>query len=201
MENREYSAGFMAQAVWFIEFKKVVQLISAGKTREEIRRACVEENLFGAPNPYRSGRMFGYLTNRAAAMDDELLELFLHSDMNTQKIINLICILKTDRLFYEFVYEVYREKAYLGIDTLSLGDISAYFHNKGSQIEKVGSWNESTFRRLRTCYTRALCEAGLVTTENKKDFRITPPLMDLSLERYLTKSNQTAILKAITGVA
>ena len=33
MENREYSAGFMAQAVWFIEFKKIVQLISAGKTR------------------------------------------------------------------------------------------------------------------------------------------------------------------------
>lgn len=201
MENREYSAGFMAQAVWFIEFKKVVQLISAGKTREEIRRACVEENLFGAPNPYRSGRMFGYLTNRAAAMDAELLELFLHSDMNTQKIINLICILKTDRLFYEFVYEVYREKAYLGIDTLSLGDISAYFHNKGSQVEKVSSWNESTFRRLRTCYTRALCEAGLVTPENKKDFRITPPLLDLSLEQYLTRANQTAILKAITGVA
>lgn len=200
MENREYSAGFMAQAVWFIEFKKVVQLISAGKTQEEIRRACVEENLFGAPNPYRSGRMFGYLTNRAAAMDAELLELFLHSDMNTQKIINLICILKTDRLFYEFVYEVYREKAYLGIDTLSLGDISAYFHNKGSQVEKVSNWNESTFRRLRTCYTRALCEAGLVTTENKKDFRITPPLLDLSLEQYLTRANQTAILKAITGV-
>ena len=136
MENWEYSAGFMAQAVWFIEFKKVVQLISAGKTREEIRRACVEENLFGAPNPYRSGRMFGYLTNRAAAMDAELLELFLHSDMNTQKIINLICILNTDRLFYEFVYEVYREKAYLGIDTLSLGDISAYFHNKAARLRR-----------------------------------------------------------------
>ena len=172
MENREYSAGFMAQAVWFIEFKKVVQLISAGKTREEIRRACVEENLFGAPNPYRSGRMFGYLTNRAAAMDAELLELFQHSDMNTQKIINL-----------------------------SLGDIGAYFHNKGSQIEKVGSWNESTFRRLRTCYTRALCEAGLVTAVNRKEFRITPPLLDLNLEQYLVRSGQSAILKAITGVA
>ena len=200
MKELEYSAGFMAQAVWFIEFKKTVQMIYDGKTKDEIRHACVEENLFGAPNPYRSGRMFGYLTNRAAAMDAELLELFLHSDMNTQKIINLICILKTDRLFYEFVYEVYREKAYLGIDTLSLGDISAYFHNKGSQVEKVSSWNESTFRRLRTCYTRALCEAGLVTTENKKDFRITPPLLDLSLEQYLTRANQTAILKAITGV-
>ena len=200
MENREYSAGFMAQAVWFVEFKKVVQLISAGKTREEIRRACVEENLFGAPNPYRSGRMFGYLVNRAATMDSDLLSLFMNSDMDTQKIINLICILKTERLFYEFVYEVYREKAYLGIDTLSRGDISAYFHNKGSQVEKVSSWNESTFRRLRTCYTRALCEAGLVTTENKKDFRIPPPLLDLALEQYLTRANQTAILKAITGV-
>lgn len=200
MKELEYSAGFMAQAVWFIEFKKTVQMIYDGKTKDEIRHACVEENLFGAPNPYRAGRMFGYLVNRAATMDSDLLSLFMNSDMNTQKIINLICILKTDRLFSEFVYEVYREKNYLGIESISLGDISTFFHNKASQNERIGTWNESTFKRLRTCYTRALCEAGLVITENKKDFRITPPLLDLSLEQYLTRANQTAILKAITGV-
>ena len=133
-------------------------------------------------------------------MDSDLLSLFMNSDMNTQKIINLICILKTDRLFSEFVYEVYREKTYLGIESISLGDISTFFHNNASQNERISTWNESTFKRLRTCYTRALCEAGLVTTENKKDFRITPPLLDLSLEQYLTRANQTAILKAITGV-
>lgn len=175
-------------------------MIYDGKTKDEIRHACVEENLFGAPNPYRAGRMFGYLVNRAATMDSDLLSLFMNSDMNTQKIINLICILKTDRLFSEFVYEVYREKTYLGIESISLGDISTFFHNKASQNERISTWNESTFKRLRTCYTRALCEAGLVTTENKKDFRITPPLLDLSLEQYLTRANQTAILKAITGV-
>lgn len=43
-----YSAGLMSQSFWFIEFKKVVKLISDGKSQNEIKSACIEENLFGA---------------------------------------------------------------------------------------------------------------------------------------------------------
>lgn len=33
-----YSAGLMSQSFWFIEFKKVVKLISDGKSQNEINR-------------------------------------------------------------------------------------------------------------------------------------------------------------------
>ena len=51
---KAYSAGLMSQSFWFIEFKKVVKLVSDGKSQNDIKAACVEENLLGAVNPYRA---------------------------------------------------------------------------------------------------------------------------------------------------
>ena len=57
---KAYSAGLMSQSFWFIEFKKVVKLVSDGKSQNDIKAACVEENLLGAVNPYRAKRVAGY---------------------------------------------------------------------------------------------------------------------------------------------
>ena len=38
-----YSAGLMSQSFWFIEFKKVVKLISDGKSQNEIESACIKK--------------------------------------------------------------------------------------------------------------------------------------------------------------
>ena len=45
---KAYSAGLMSQSFWFIEFKKIVKLVSDGKSQNDIKAACVEENLLGA---------------------------------------------------------------------------------------------------------------------------------------------------------
>ena len=111
----EYSAGLMSQSSWFLEFKMAVKLRYAGMDYDLIKKKCIEENLFGAAKEYRALRMAGYIITRVKAMDDALVELFCTSDLATQKLINLITILRTDRLFFEFVYEVYREKVLLGI--------------------------------------------------------------------------------------
>ena len=132
-----YSAGLMSQSFWFIEFKKVVKLISDGKSQNEIKSACIEENLFGAVNAYRSKRIAGYLTNRAAALDAKEVQLFMESDPATQKLLNLIAILRTDRLFFEFLFDVYREKIILGIPIMETRDANIFFNNKKYRVPKL----------------------------------------------------------------
>ena len=85
----KYNAGLMSQSFWFIEFKKLVLLYHDGKDYNEIKRLCIEENLFGAINPNREKRMYGYLITRLKSMDDRLIDIFVNSDINTQK---LICL-------------------------------------------------------------------------------------------------------------
>lgn len=193
-----YSAGLMSQSFWFIEFKKVVKLISNGKSDEEIKSICIEENLFGAAKEYRAKRMCGYILNRAKKLDQTMIDLFLNSDLNTQKIINLITILKGDRLFFEFMFEVYREKVILGIPIIEDTDLKVFFSNKEAQSEDVALWKDTTKKHLRTNYMTYLVDANLITIIDKQR-TITPPILDIALERYLEACGDTAIIKAITG--
>lgn len=199
MESKKYSAGLMSQSFWFLEFKKVVKLRQEGMAFDDIKKKCVEENLFGAAREYRALRMAGYIINRVKAMDETLVDLFCNSDLATQKLINLVTILRTDRLFFEFVYEIYREKVILGVDTMEEADVNVFFTRKETQSELIAGWKDSTKRHLRSCYLNFMTDANLLTVMNKKKM-ITPPILDIALERYLQSIGEEVLVKALTGV-
>ena len=200
IQELPYSAGLMSQSCWFVEFKKIVQLIAAGRTEDEIKSECLENNLLGAVKEYRAKRMYGYLINRSKMLDEELIQLFMERDLGTQKLINLIAILRGDRLFFEFVYEVYREKAILGQRELEDQDVNVFFRNKGNQSELVENWNDSTKKHLKSSYLTCMADAGLLRVE-KKVRSITTPIVDSRLASYLKRSGDHALLVAISGVA
>ena len=199
MTELQYSAGLMSQSFWFLEFKKVVKLRQSGMDYNDIKKKCIDDNLFGAAKEYRALRMAGYVINRVKTMDDQLIELFLSSELATQKLINLVTILKTDRLFFEFVYEVYREKSILGVGVLEDADVNVFFTQKEAQSELIAGWKDSTKKHLRSCYLNFMTDANLLTVVNKKK-TITPPIVDIALERYLISNGDEVLLKALTGV-
>lgn len=194
-----YSAGLVSQSFWFVEIKRIIKLINDGMTEEEIRKLCINENLFGAMKEYRAKRIYGYIWNRTKKLDKAMIELFCASDIATQKVINLISILKSDRLFLEFMFEVYREKNILGVNVIEDSDVKVFFRNKEIQSEDVAAWSDSTKRRLRSIYINYLTDSNLLTVVEKKK-TITPPILDIALERYLEANGDDTILKAIMGV-
>lgn len=199
MVEKAYSAGLVSQSFWFVEMKKVIKLIDSGKNEEDIKKICIDENLFGAAKEYRAKRMYGYIWNRTKKLDKALIDLFCTSDLATQKIINLIAILRSDRLFFEFMFEVYREKKILGVPVMEDIDVNVFFKNKEIQSEDIAAWTDNTKRRLRSIYFNYLIDANLLTVVDKKKM-ITPPILDIALERYLERCGDNSIIKAITGV-
>lgn len=195
-----YSAGLISQSFWFIEFKKVVKLISDGNSLRNAKTVCIEENLFGAGNVYRAKRIAAYLTNRAAALDAKELKLFMESDLATQKLLNLIAILRMDRLFFEFLFEVYREKIILGIPVLEDRDAKIFFKNKEVQSAAIEAWKDTTKKKLRGCYFNYMVDANLLAMDGKIR-RITPPILDTALERHLAAKGDGVLLRAIQGVS
>ena len=186
MEYKKYSAGLMSQSFWFLEFKKVVGLRKDGLTYEKIKKKCVEENLFGAAKEYRALRMAGYIITRVKAMDDMLVELFFTSDLLTQKLINFI------------IYEVYREKVILGTGMMDEADVNIFFTRKEAQEELIADWKDSTKRHLRSCYLNFMTDANLLTVTGKVR-KITPPILDIALERYLQSTDDEIMIKALMG--
>lgn len=199
MKCKKYSAGLMSQSFWFLEFKKAVKMRQEGMTYDDIKKKCVEENLFGAAKEYRALRMAGYIITRVRAMDDILVDLFCTSDLATQKLINLVTILRTDRLFFEFVYEIYREKVILGVEIMEESDVNVFFTRKEAQSELIAGWKDSTKRHLRSCYLNFMKDANLLTVIDKKKM-ITPPILDIALERYLQSVGEEVLVKALAGV-
>lgn len=198
MIEQNYSAGIMSQSFWFNEFRQLLKLKRENCEPDEMKKRVIEENLFGAPNEYRAKRIYGYLINRVSLVEKELSDLFFSSDLATQKLINLIAVLRGDRLFFEFLYEVYRDKIILGEKTLELSDGKIFFNHKETQDDNVLAWKDQTKKRVQSAYYNFMIEANLLEIVDKKKL-ITPPLLDIALENYLRSNGETAIIKAITG--
>jgi hypothetical protein len=200
MENK-YNAGLMSQSFWFVEFKKIVFLYYNGTNCDEIKRLCIEENLFGAVSPNREKRMCGYLLTRLKSMDERLIKLFVSSDVSTQKMINLITVMNTNRLFFEFVYDVYRNKLIIGDSSIGLKDANIFFIQKEAQNEELASWKESTKKKLRSLFLNFLTEANFIkrVDDTKQKRIINRVFITMELESYMKSTNMN-LYKAIAGV-
>ena len=156
MEKKPYSAGAVKMSFWFMEFRKVVELLASGKTLEEIKEMNKNENIFGAPTAARANQIFVTVSGRIKTLDKSFVEVFQRSDVAMQKIFVLVSSLAYDSLFFEFVYEVIREKLILGADTLTDSDIRIFFKDKSIQDERVAKWTAATLKRLGAYYKTCL---------------------------------------------
>lgn len=199
MKKREYSAGMVKLSFWFSEFRKVVNLINKGSTLNEIKALSLEENIFAAPTQERAIQIFNTVSRRVKSLDQSFYPLIEQSDVSTQKIIALIAIMKTDSLFFDFIYEVYREKLIIGSDELADSDVRIFFKDKQLQSEKVAKWTDYTLKRLGTCYKTLLMEAGL-TDRSSENRKILKPILDKTLEQCLKDNGMELLIHALTGV-
>ena len=199
MERREYSAGMVKMSFWFSEFRKVIQLLNEGRSWDEIKRLSLDENLFGAPTNARAKQILTTVSDRVKSIDEGYYRLFEYSDISTQKIIALISIMNTDTLFFDFVYEVYREKLIIGSDALTDSDLGVFFKNKQVQSDKVAGWTDYTLKRLGACYKTLLMEAGMIDRALGERVLL-KPILDIGLERRLKDTGMELVLKALTGV-
>lgn len=119
MPRKEYSAGMVKLPFWFSEFKKIIGLLNSGKTLPEIKSMNLKENIFSAPTEARAIQIFNTVSTRVRALDEGFYSLFEQCDVSNQKLIALIAVMESDSLFFDFMYEVYREKLIIGIDEIS----------------------------------------------------------------------------------
>jgi hypothetical protein len=199
MERKEYSAGAVKLSFWFMEFRKVAGLLNKGKTLDDIKKLNSEENIFGAPTKDRAEKIMNTIANRMNCIPSSFLRIFTDSDIATQKLFVLASILASDTLFFDFVYEVIREKMILGSNEFSDSDVRIFFRNKQVQDEKVASWTDATIARLGTSYKTMLFEAGM-TDRGKTIRKVNKPILDPVFAHWLDDNGLVQIEKTLAGV-
>ena len=198
MNRKEYSAGAVKHAFWFMEFRKVVSLRLEGKTWEEIKQLNENENIFGAPTKLRATQIFT-VSARVKSLNDSFYPIFDACDLASQKLFALVAAMTYDVLFGDLVYELVREKMIIGSNELADSDLRIFFKDKQQQNDKVAKWTEATIKKLMVTYKSMLFEAGV--TNKAKDIReIYKPLPDPAMEGWMKEQGMMYQLKAIMGV-
>lgn len=199
MKRKEYSAGAVKHSFWFMEFRKEVKLLAEGKSFEDIRKLCETENIFASATPERAIQTYNTVTARIKSLGDNFYQIFLDGDIATQKLFALSAMMAYDTLFFDFVYEVIREKMIIGSNEYTQSDLNIFFKDKQLQSEKMAGWTEATLRRLSRNYKTYLFEAGL-TDKGKDTRKIYKPILEPDMERWLIEHDMKQIVKALSGV-
>ena len=201
MKRNEYSAGAVKFALWFMEFRKVVQLLAQGRSFDEIKVLSAEENIFGASTPARAAMIQSTLAARIKNLDPSFYPLFMDSDVATQKLYALTGCFAHDTLFFDFMYEVIREKMIMGTNGLADADIHIFFKNKRAQDLIVEKWTDQTLERLGRSYKTQLYEAGLLDDKTKETERkILKPILDPVFKHWLEDYGYGQVVKALEGI-
>lgn len=200
MTRHPYSAGAVKYAFWFAEFRQEVELLLAGRSFAEIEALAREANLFGTRTPARSRTIYITVTRRIRALGPDFYDLFMAADLAGQKTLALAAIMADDTLFFDFVYEVVREKILMGTNAFTDADIRIFFRNKQVQDETAAKWTDATIKKLCVVYKQYLMNAG-ITDNGRNERKILKPILDPSLERWLSDHEMAVIVKALTGEA
>ena len=198
MGKREYSAGIVSKGFWFLEFKKYLELLKNGNNENDIRKMQDEENIFSAPSKDYGKRIISEINKRIKILPEGIKELFFKSDTGTQKVINLLSIMGTDKLFFEYVYNSYRNELLLGTKKYNPGIVMKFLKEKAEQNEEVAKFSEKTLKRMQGTYGNYLKEAGLLEEKNK-EILYGKVYLDYELEKLLRENNMEIYIKTLKG--
>lgn len=198
MKKLEYSAGAVCKGFWFQGFKKYNELLNKGFTDGEIKIKQNDENIFKAPSKSYGKRMVNEVSRRTKALPEEIRVLFSNLSISDQKILNILGLMLTDRLFFEFMYEVYREKIIVGNLVLDSSDIKVFLDDKSEQSTKVLNFTSQTKKRLAGAYRTYLREASLLI-EDKELSKLRKPVLNIHLEEEMKKKDLVPFLRVFLG--
>ncbi|GAB6563738.1 DUF1819 family protein [Bacillus cereus group sp. Bc222] len=195
VKGLEYSAALTGASFLLYELKQVLKLKKQGLSDAEIKKKVVEDNIFEYRTTSSLKRSLPSVIRRLNVIDDTLCDLLLESPLEVSKIINLYAIMKTDRLFFEFMKEVIQEKLEANNYLLEKKDLNIFFLSKTEQDEKVAKWTELTINKLKQVYIKLLLEAGLL--RDKKSGELNRLLIDEELKRHFISIGDFSYLQAM----
>ena len=192
----EYSASLTGDPLLYFEMRETAALILEGLSEDKIKEKIYAENIFQYDTKNRIYRRIASLKTRLSLLDEYLLNMLVNGMSETGKIITLWTIYKTNRLFYEFMEEVVKEKLLLG-QGLEDMDVSLFFQRKAEEDDKVATWQEITVKKLKSVIKKILSETEIL----KRDKSLQRKILHPDLRAHLLDKGERQFLACIEGTA
>ena len=199
MNRKPYSSAIKKTPFKYPIAKKIAKLMLDGLDRDEIYHRCFDENFIEVESLERRREITNVLYNRLCALDEFLLNQFYNADVATSKFILVYAIAKTDSLFFDFLFEKYRDalmsenRKYLSMD-----DFDEFFASKKQTDLIVAKWGKFTLDCLTTGYRNILVDSGFGRRE-KKNIIVNRVMIHPAVEEHIELIGDKDYLKAMLG--
>ncbi|MCB2290856.1 DUF1819 family protein [Clostridium sp. CS001] len=195
IKKLEYTSTLTSASFSYYELKQVLKLKVEGLSDKEIKDKVNEENIFQYKSKSSSNKIMSAIIVRVKVLDEYLIKTIISEPMEIGKIVNLYIIMKTNRLFFEFMNEVIRERLEFNNDILEKKDINIFFIAKAEQSETVAQWSEVTNRKLKQVILKILTEVGIL--ENIKTGKLSRLIIPPELKDYLINIGDRGYIEAM----
>ena len=199
MNRKPYSSAIKKTPFKYPIAKKIAKLMLDGLDRDEIYQKCFDQNYVEIESLERRREVTNVVYNRLCSLDEYLLKEFYNGDVATSKFILVYVIAKTDTLFFDFLFEKYRE-ALLNPERhyLSIDDFDSFFESKKQVDLIVAKWGNFTLQCLTKGYRNILVESGLGRRE-RKTIVVERVMIHPTVEKHIELIGDKDYLKAVLG--
>ena len=188
--------------LWYKETCQAVEMIvNEQKTLAEIKCLSEQENIFNAATISRANEIRIVVARRIRAVNNLFLCKFLSLDIQMQKLFCIVMVMLTDRMFFEFMDFVYREKLITNCPVLRDSDIIGYIHSIQDHEDYASKWTDAGIRKVRDNYKSILKEAGLISDNriNGTERKIIKPIIKSEVREFLIAEGIGRIEKILAG--
>ncbi len=195
----DYSAKLTGEPFLYNETKIIAEFLLNGENPKELKKRNIEENLIHHKKIGSVKRVNAPIFRRLSVLNKDLLNDFVHSDIENSKYILLYAIMKTDKLVRDFIIEIYRDKLLMRKEYIEKFDIDNWYEEKCILSETLKYRSDATAAKLKQVIMKILQDSELVIKEKDK-FRIIRPLLKEKYINQLDAIGNIEYAKAIGGL-
>ena len=192
----KYSSNIKDKGLLGKELKISAELYSNDITFDEIVNSSIKDNIYQVNTERRRKEMADCIVTRMKYLDDYSLRRIAGGTIFLANILSLYSMMKTNPLVFDFMNEVYREKAELMINRITDADINQFMDVKSQQIDAVANWTEGNKEKVKGALRNCLIEAG-VLRDMGSFYMVLVPVIDMDLVQNLLEVDGEDYLKAM----
>ncbi|WP_251617107.1 DUF1819 family protein [Pumilibacter muris] len=198
MNKKIYSSSIKKTPFKYSISKKIAKLMIDGKGRQEVFDECYVRNYIEVESIDRRKEISNVIYSRLINIDEFLLKQFYEGDVETSKFILVYAIAKSDMLFFDFMFEIYREALVGNKDYISIDDFDNFFAAKKETDLIVASWGHYTMIQLAKGYRNILVDSGM-GERDKRNIKAIKLMIHPAVQDYIRQIGDAEYLKALLG--
>ncbi len=196
MKNIKYRA-ITSENFYLTEIRRVAKALARGRSeKDNLKEFLLEENLLDADTESNFKKKYLSISKRVGVLPKKLIDILAEEDSDIGRFLNLYAICACERIIFEFMDEVIKNKYKVLDYYLFENDFKEYMIQKSEEDETVNSWSEAGKKKVIVKIKNFLIEGNFLRKE-EEHYKIIKPIIPNYILNTLEQYGENKILKAM----